>query len=192
MSSRRLKLLDAAISLLGEHGVHGLTHRAVDALAGVPAGSAANYFRTRDALMTAVVERFAARERAAWDDIAARLTPTSPQELAVALAEFAKESTGPNRSVTLARYAILVEAANRPELRAQLGETGARVMVWAHNWMRAAGSPDPERDAPLVMNYWTGLVLHELSNPDPRFDPLTPLTVLVTTLVPAIRQRRRS
>ena len=70
MSNRRDELLDAAICVLGEPGMYGLTHRAVDAAAGLPPGSAANYFRTRDALLNAVVERFAARERANWDDIA--------------------------------------------------------------------------------------------------------------------------
>jgi DNA-binding transcriptional regulator YbjK len=190
VSNRRTDLLDAAISLLGERGVHGLTHRAVDTAAGVPAGSAANYFRSRDALLDAVVERFAAREKANWDDIAARLAPTSPDELARGLADFAHEATGPSRTLTLARYAILVEAANRPALRAQLGETGARVNTWAFNWMRVAGSANPERDMPIVMNFWTGLVLHQLAIPDPAFDPFTPLLVLMTTLVPPSRRRK--
>ena len=83
-----------------------------------------------------------------------------------------------------------VEAANRPALRAQLSESGGRVMTWAINWMRLVGSSDPHRDTPIVMNYWTGLVLHELSNPDPAFDPLTPLTALITALVPPVRPRR--
>jgi DNA-binding transcriptional regulator YbjK len=191
VSSRRNDLLDAAISLLGEQGVHGLTHRAVDTTAGVPAGSTANYFRSRDALLDAVVERFAAREKANWDDIALRLAPASPDELAGALADFAHEATGPSRTLTLARYAILVEAANRPALRAQLGETGARVNAWATNWMRIAGSANPERDTPIVMNCWTGLVLHQLAIPDPAFDPLSPMLALTTTLLPPPRPRRR-
>jgi AcrR family transcriptional regulator len=190
VSNRRNDLLDAAISLLGDQGARGLTHRAVDAAAGVPAGSAANYFRNRDSLLTAVVERFADRERANWDDIATRLAPTGPTDIAQALAEFAHDATGPNRTLTLARYTILVEAANRPALRAQLSESGGRVMIWAINWMRLVGSRDPHRDTPIVMNYWTGLVLHELSNPDPAFDPLPPLTALITALVPPVRSRR--
>ena len=183
MPARRDDLLDAAIRVLGEHGIHALTHRAVDAAAGVPAGSASNHFRTRDALLNAVVERFAARERANWEDIAARVCPTTPAELAQALTAFVRDSTGPNRTLTLARYAILVEAAIRPSLREQLAVTGARVSAWFMNWLRIAGSPDPGHDAPIVMNHLTGLALHQLAYPDPDFDPSAQITALVTAVL---------
>jgi DNA-binding transcriptional regulator YbjK len=183
VTSRREVLLDAAIGVLGESGIHALTHRAVDAAAGLPPGSASNHFRTRDALLDAVVGRFATRERANWEDIAARMCPTTPQELARALAVFAQDAAGPQRTLTLARYAILVEAANRPSLRAQLTATGARVNAWFMNWLRIAGSADPQRDAPIVMNHWTGLVLHQLASPDPAFNPAAQITELVTAVV---------
>ncbi len=138
---------------------------------------------TRDALLGAVVERFAARERANWEDIAARVCPTTPHELARALTEFAQDATGPQRTLTLARYAILVEAGIHPSLRAQLTSTGARVNAWFTNWLRIAGSISPERDAPVVMNHWTGLVLHQLANPDPAFDPSAQISALVTAVV---------
>lgn len=183
MANRRDELLDAAISILGERGAHGVTHRTVDAAAGVPAGSTSNYFRTRDALLNAVVERFAARERANWDDIAAELAPANRTELVQALATYVLDATGPHRTLTLARYAILVEAANHPALREQLLASGARVRAWFINWMRIAGSTDPDRDAPIVMNYAAGLVLHQLAYPDPAFDPAAPLTTLIEALI---------
>jgi AcrR family transcriptional regulator len=183
MASRRDELLDAAISVLGQSGIHGLTHRAVDAAAGLPAGSTSNHFRTRDALLNAVVERFAARERANWEDLATKMYPVTPQELARAMAVFAQEATGPHRTLTLARYAILVEAGIHPSLRAQLLATGARVNAWFMNWLRIAGSTDPERDAPIIMNHWTGIVLHELAIPDPAFDPYPQIAALVTAVV---------
>jgi AcrR family transcriptional regulator len=183
MANRREQLLDTAIRLIGERGIHGLTHRTLDAAAGLPAGSSSNHFRTRDALLNAVVERFAARERANWEELAARMAPTTPQELAKTLAEYAKEGAGPHRTLTLARYAILVEAAVHPSLRAQLASTGARVNAWATNWVRAAGSDDPHRHAPVIMNHVTGLVLHELAIPDPHFDPYPQIETLVTTLI---------
>jgi AcrR family transcriptional regulator len=181
--SRREDLLDAAISVLGGSGIHGLTHRAVDAAAHLPAGSTSNHFRTRDALLNAVVDRFVARERANWDDIAAEMCPTTPQELARALTVFVRDSAGPQRTLTLARYAILIQAAIHPPLRAQLTAGGDRVRRWFMNWLRIVGSSDPGRDAPIIMNYCAGLVLHQLANPDPEFDPSAELTALVTTLV---------
>lgn len=183
MGNRRVDLLDAAIRVLGERGIHALTHRAVDAAAGMPAGSSANHFRTRDALLNAVVERFAARERANWEDIAVTICPTTPLELAHALTVFAHDATGAQRTLTRARYAILVEAGIHPSLRAQLTTTGARVNAWFTHWLRIAGSTDPERDAPIIMNHWTGLVLHELAMPDPAFDPSGQLLALVTSVI---------
>ncbi len=118
-------LLSRSASLCGLAG-----GRAVDAAAGLPAGSTSSHFRTRDALLNAVVERFAARERANWEDIAAKVCPTTPWELAEAATLFAQDATGPQRTLTLARYAILVEAAIHPALRAQLTVTGGRVRAW--------------------------------------------------------------
>lgn len=180
---RREELLDAAIEVLGESGMHGLTHRRVDSAAGRPAGSTSNHFRTRDALLDAVVERFSVRERQIWEDIAARLHPRTPVELALAMAELARDLTGPHRRVSLARYAILVEAGIQPSLRARLLATGAEVNTWFLTWLRLAGSTDPVRDAPLLMNHWSGLVLHELAVPDPAFDPSVQLTALVTRVI---------
>lgn len=183
MTSRRDALLDAAIDLLGQSGIHGLTHRAVDVTAALPAGSASNHFRTRDALLNAVAGRFAAREQANWEQIAVEIYPATPEELARALARFARNAVGPDRTLALARYAILVEAANYPPLREQLTVTGRRVNAWFTNWVRIAGSADPGRHAPIIMNHWTGIVLHQLANPDPAFNPLPPISALVTALI---------
>lgn len=49
---------DTAIGLAATQGMRGLTHRAVDELAGLPIGSSSNIFRTRGALIIGVAERF--------------------------------------------------------------------------------------------------------------------------------------
>jgi DNA-binding transcriptional regulator YbjK len=181
--SRRDDILDAAITLLGEGGVRAVTHRAVDAGAGLPAGATSNLFRTRDALLGAVVERFAQREKAVWDDLAAHRSPGSPAELAEVLAALARAAVGTHRTLTVARYAILVEAAHHPALRERLLAAGRRVDAWFTTWLRVSGSRDPERDAPILANAYTGLVLRELANPDPAFDPGRRLTPLVEALM---------
>lgn len=55
--ARRAALLDAAIEVLAAEGARGLTFRAVDTGTGVPAGTASNYFRNRDDLLTQAGER---------------------------------------------------------------------------------------------------------------------------------------
>jgi AcrR family transcriptional regulator len=179
---RRELLLDAAIRVLGERGVRAVTHRAVDAEAGFGAGSTANYFSTREALFGAIVERFSQREQANFDDIASTVCPTSPAELGHALATFARDCAGPDRTLTLSRYALLVESANNPGLREQMAAAGGRVSTWFANWLRLIGSADPEHDTHVVGNYLTGLILHQLAIPDPRFDPAGKIILLLESL----------
>jgi DNA-binding transcriptional regulator YbjK len=181
--TRREELLDAAIQLLGENGVRAVTHRAVDAEAGLPAGSTSNLFRSRDALFDGIVERVAARERATWDGLTAGVVPDSPAELARVMADVAVDATRRHHTLTLCRYSMLVESARRPELRVQLMETGARINTWVTAWLRLSGSAEPERDMHLLANYYTGLVLHELAIPDPAFDPYPRLAALLSSLI---------
>ena len=121
MADRCEQLLDA-ISLLGDRGVRAVTHRAVDAQAGLPVGSTSNHFRTRDALFDGIAERFSARERANWEHLAGRLSPTTPAELATAASAFAVDATRTHRTLNPGQ----VHAADR-ECAPALG---------ASNWAR--------------------------------------------------------
>jgi DNA-binding transcriptional regulator YbjK len=183
VEGRRERILDAAIELLGERGVRAVTHRAVDTAADLPPGSTSNHFRTSDALLEAVVERFAARERTNADEIASGVAPTTPDELVRVLTDVVLDMTGPRRTLTLARYALLVEGAQRPALQSRLEQTGARVNAWAAIWLRTAGSERPELHAPILGNYLTGLVLHQLAIPDPSFDPADRIRAAVYALL---------
>ncbi len=190
MPNRREILLDAAILVLGERGIRALTHRAVDAEAGVAAGSTANYFPTRESLLEAIVERVSALERGHFDEAAAKVCPTSPAELGRAIARWAQEATGARRAVTLSRYAILVEAGHNAKIRHQLAETGSRVNAWFANWLRLIGSGDTDHDVHVLGNYIAGLMLHQIAIPDPGFDPADKITALLESLVaPPARPR---
>jgi DNA-binding transcriptional regulator YbjK len=166
VATRQEQILDAAIEVLGTQGSRQLTHRAVDAAAGLPAGSTSNYFRTRDALLEAVTARFAANEQRAWEQIAGSALP-----LAEALTAFVRHATGPARAQTLARHVLFTEAAVRPELQPALAASAARIRSWGAAWLAQAGSADPGRDCRIILNYLDGLILHQLAFPDPGFDP---------------------
>lgn len=56
-ADRRTLIADTAIGLVAASGLRGLTHRAVDGAAGLPAGSTSYYFRTRTALIGACYRR---------------------------------------------------------------------------------------------------------------------------------------
>ncbi len=180
MGERRTRLLDAAIEIVGTQGMRGLTHRAVDTGAGLPVGSASNLFRTRDALLLGIVGRFVVREREMAEGQGE--VEATPAGVVRALADFSRLATGPGRVVTLARYAILVEASQHPELSAVLAQGADQVDRWGLDLITRAGSPDPARDLAILANYVTGLVLHQLALPGADFDPAPILADLVDTM----------
>lgn len=176
-------LLDAAIRILGERGVRAVTHRAVDAEAGVGAGSTANCFSTRDALFAAIVERFAERERQNFEELAVTVVPTTPAELGRALGAFVRRGATKDRTLTLCRCALLVESANNPDLRERMAGTGVQVGAWATAWLRLIGSTDPGHHVHVLGNYLTGLALHQLAMPHPDFDPTDTIVALLESLL---------
>jgi DNA-binding transcriptional regulator YbjK len=159
-------LTDAAISLIAELGMRGLTHRAVDARAGLPAGTASAYLRTRKALVEAVVQRIADLDTA---DLAAREVPTGAvdaapdlEALAVSIAALLDDWLTTGRSRTLARYACLLEATHHPELRPILAY-GVAVRAQAQALLTAAGAPDAERRGSHLVAAVDGLLFDRLA-----------------------------
>ncbi|MCE0538752.1 TetR family transcriptional regulator [Kineosporia rhizophila] len=165
MPSRREELLDAAIEVLGGQGVRGLTHRAVDAAAGTPAGATANYFKTRESLLGAIAERFAERDAQAWEAIAGLIRPTTSAELAAALTAYVQRALGPDRAVTVARFGLFVEAALRPDLQERLAGPSRELRQWATEWLSGIGSAEPAAECNALMDYLDGLMLHHLAFP---------------------------
>jgi DNA-binding transcriptional regulator YbjK len=165
MPSRREQLLDAAITVLGSQGIRQLTHRAVDAAAGLPAGSASNYFKTRDALVDAIIERFAERDRASWQALAGLVMPRTAQDLAGMLAAYVRRAVGADRVVTIARYGVFIESALRPGSRSQLTESAREIRRWGAEWLRSIGAPDPALACELLFDQIDGLILHHLAYP---------------------------
>ena len=74
LSPRMELLLTAALHVVAEHGLRGLTHRAVDREAGLPEGSCSAYLRTRKALVLALTEYVADSLTADVEGLAADLT----------------------------------------------------------------------------------------------------------------------
>ncbi|WP_370384693.1 TetR/AcrR family transcriptional regulator [Catenulispora sp. GAS73] len=116
--ARRRALTDGALRVLAASGMHGFSHRAVDAAAELPAGTAANYFGSRDALLGAAAERVLELHE---EDMAAAhglLTgPVDREGLIGLLAMSLEMSVKLHRERYLAVYELTLEATRRPALR---------------------------------------------------------------------------
>lgn len=121
--SRRAELADAGLTVLARDGARGLTHRAVDREAGVPQGTAANYFRSRDELLGALGDRVF--ERLAPDPQRLDTLEDSAPDL-VLFTDYMRyivERTTANPDLTLALFELRLEARRRPELAVVLSRT---------------------------------------------------------------------
>ncbi|PZG08908.1 TetR family transcriptional regulator [Micromonospora craterilacus] len=165
-------LADAAIALLAESGMRGLTHRAVEARAGMPPGTTSAYLRTRQALIEAVVQRLADLDRAdlGGHELPAGPPPTTPgpplspadlDQLAAGIAGVLDHWLSAGRDRTLARYACLLEAVHRPQLRTIL-QHGAVLRAQAEDLLARAGAPDPRRQGQQFVAYVDGLLFDRL------------------------------
>lgn len=141
--SRRTEIADAAMATVAMAGMRGLTHRAVDREAGLPEGSTSYYFRTREALLQAVVERLVELDRSEVPTMGgASLDEFIDLGARIVLGLMTEE-----RIRLLARYELHLESARRPELREQLGAAGGEVRAMMGQALEGIGIPDPQRRA---------------------------------------------
>ena len=169
--SRRALIADAAISTLARDGMRGLTHRAVDRAAGLPEGSASYYFRTRQALLQATVERLAELDTSDMLDSTGMLPSTglaAPPGLD--LDAFVDAAAGiveiwltTGRERQLARYELALEATRRPELRQALVTAGAAIRAMVASQFAAAGVRQPDQRAADFVAFLDGLLFDQIA-----------------------------
>ncbi|MFF9511504.1 TetR/AcrR family transcriptional regulator [Streptomyces sp. NPDC014724] len=162
-TTRRQELADAAISTLARAGMRGLTHRAVDEAAGVPTGTCSYYFRTRQALLQAAVERLAEADTADLADRPVIAEPADMAQVATVAADLVERWVAEGRERMLARYELSLESTRRPELHAVLVAAGKAHRAVAQNLLTTAGASDPPSQAPIFVAFLDGLVFDHLA-----------------------------
>ncbi|HZX05350.1 TetR/AcrR family transcriptional regulator [Kribbella sp.] len=162
-ADRQDAIADAAIHLVATRGLRGLTHRAVDAEAGLPPGSTSYYLRTRNALLTACVRRMLAR------DVTGMPPPgADPVELMVAMTAGLAEHRPDD---LVARYELSLEASRQPELRAAIDEGGRQLRTMLAQLLGGLGVPDPEGAAWPVAAMLDGLLYDRVAGAGSTLSP---------------------
>lgn len=184
--STRARILDAAVELLGTQGLKALTHIRVDVEAGVPKGSTSNYFRTRAALLTGVVEWLAEL------DLAELVSPPSPPadiEAFVALLAHAVETaTTASRTRTIARYVLFLEGTHNEDVRRPLLAGRSHFRSFVETTMERLGAHDPGAAATAITAVGEGMIIQRVTV-DPDADVLAPLDAVVRAFVPCRHTR---
>ena len=113
---RYRRIARAAIDVVADRGVEGLTHRLVAARAGVPLGSTTYYFKSLDDLLAAAVAEAKSDSDARlskWSD-----TLRSSSDLAAELTKLLVGMTrGKSRARTMVEHELYIAAIRRPALQ---------------------------------------------------------------------------
>lgn len=181
---RRVALTDAAIDVLAEEGARGLTFRAVDARAGVPVGTASNYFSSRDDLFMQTGARIHSRMTPDPAQVEQALRPTPSRELVAELMHWLVRRMTDDRTGYLAMLELRLEATRRPELRTRLTGTIRTSFEESAAFHRDAGLPGDHSAFLVLYLAMTGVLLEHFTLPDVLGD--IALDALVETVVERI------
>lgn len=163
-SPRRQQLLEAALHVLADEGLKGLTHRAVDRRAGLPEGSCSAYLRTRRALQAALTEHVADTLLADVDALAEELACASePDGVAAALDLFQRWLE--QRELLVARLELTMAASRDPELAGLLAAQRGRLIDLVDRIMTATGKEHGAARAEALVASYDGILLAALLKP---------------------------
>lgn len=152
-------IADAAIDVLASQGSRGLTHRAVDAAAGLPPGSTSYYLRTRGALLQAVVDRMVELDLSVLGAVKLPADiPAAARMIAAMLTDFLTHS----RKRTLARYELSMESSRYPELHETVVSGGRGLRELSVVLLGKLGSADPQRHARMLVAFCDGVLFDSL------------------------------
>jgi DNA-binding transcriptional regulator YbjK len=162
---RRSALADAGIRVLAQEGARGLTHRAVDAAAGTPRGTASNYFPTRGDLIAALVDRIEARLAPDPAAVAQPEQRTADRALFAAYLHDVVRRLRADPHVSLALFELRLEASRRPDVADALGAWRRRAFEEDVAFNVRAGLPGGRIELALFHYAIDGLVLDHLTVP---------------------------
>jgi len=165
---RRRELLEAVLRIVVRDGVSAVTHRAVAAEAGASLRSTTYYFATKHDMIREAFRFFSARslERIDATARAARGREGNAEAAVdVIVDDMLRESRDPTTSWT-AEFELILTIAREPAFAPEYRQFQARLDAELQSVMRTLGSPDPTRDAGIVLGFIRGFELEQLSRPD--------------------------
>lgn len=169
---RRQALADAAIAVLGTFGIHSLSHRAVDERAELPAGTAANYFPTRDELLTAAARRVFDLHIEAMDSADGQVAgPVDTDGLAELIGGALYDCAARHRTRYLAIYELTLEATRRPALAQALSEMAAATLDVTTGQHRMLGLHTSPAQVQALITLFSGVLLTLAAGPPQAVTP---------------------
>jgi DNA-binding transcriptional regulator YbjK len=160
---RQRQILDAAQVVVGDQGLRGLTHRAVDREAGIAQGSTSAYFRTREALQLALAEHTAAQLLADSEALAQAIARSGgDQDQLLTLISQLFEQWLDRRARLVTRLEMTVQATRDPALAAILADARQHLVDTVRGALVATGKRHDDHQAETVVAVLDGVLLGAL------------------------------
>jgi DNA-binding transcriptional regulator YbjK len=160
------QLLDAAMRVVAEQGMRGLTHRAVDREAGLPEGSCSAYLRTRKALVLALTRYVADSATADVERLASQLEHCEPaDDRAVELVTTFLMGWIDQRERLVARMELTLEATRDPDVAALLGDSRVRLLGLVEAILAGRSEEHTAVRAATLVASFDGVLLGALPRP---------------------------
>jgi DNA-binding transcriptional regulator YbjK len=151
---------------VAEHGLRGLTHRAVDRAAGLPEGSCSAYLRTRKALVLALTEYVAGSLTEDVEGLAVDLTSCAlgdDQAIENVTSFFMRWLD--ERELLLTRMELSLESARDPELASLLAAFRRRLVELVESILSARGKDQGAAVAETLVASFDGILLSASGRP---------------------------
>lgn len=151
------QILRATLEVVARDGVAAVTHRSVAEAAGVSLGSLTYYFASKQELLRDALLLHVADDTTRLSALAAELIASGARgdEVVEAFAVVLETLHG-----DIAQFELYIEAARDPQLRAAATQSLHAYERAAVLGLRAAGVPDPEGSAHIVVAVIDGLSIH--------------------------------
>ncbi|WP_068263383.1 TetR/AcrR family transcriptional regulator [Janibacter limosus] len=165
LSPRMRLILESATKVVAAGGMRGLTHRAVDAEAGLSQGSTSGYLRTRLALVSALAEYIAAGlidsvEALAGEQQAGESDATVVEHALDLFAGWLREP-----EALLAKAELAQEAMRQPEVAEALEPARERIEGIVGQILVRTGVDDVQTSAQAIIAAMEGVLASALAKP---------------------------
>lgn len=165
-AKRKTAIVEAALRIIGEKGIQGVSMRAVAAEASVPLGTVTYYFSDKDELTEAAFLSHSKRETSRILTALATLGDgLTSADLARVLAEFVIQGLTEYRAQLITEYQFLCESARRENLQRATAAWLQSLQAHLEATVTALSSSSPKTDARLILAVVAGLEVDNLGAP---------------------------
>ena len=165
-AARRTEIIDAAIEVMANVGLAGLSMRLVAAQAKIPLGALSYYFKDKSDLIAQAFAQLSEREIDRVVTTAERLDPSMPPEkFADLVADMLIDGFSTPRGAIVTRYELVTEASRDERLRPMFESWYVAMVPALSRLFRELGSHQPELDARTIIAVMAGLEIDNLYRP---------------------------